>query len=80
MVMRIGLGLDRGLLTLVGRPVLLWEAIRAGAAMRRLGGVLPSSDYVAWRIHTAYGDGPSETRHEDLASYLSWRRRMRALT
>ncbi len=78
--MRIGPGLGRGLLRLVGRPVLLWEAVRAGAAMRRRGGVLPSSDYIAWRIHTAYGDGLSETRDEDLASYLSWRRRMRALT
>ena len=68
------------LLTLVTRPVLLWEALRVSVAMRRHRGFLPSSEYIAWRIHTAYGDGMSETRQEDLASYLMWRRRMRRLS
>jgi hypothetical protein len=78
--MSIGLGPGKGLLTLVARPVLLWEALRVSVAMRRHGGFLPSSDYIAWRVHTAYGDGMSETRQEDVASYLRWRRRMRALS
>ncbi|HEX6147085.1 MAG TPA: hypothetical protein VF083_09940 [Acidimicrobiia bacterium] len=48
--------------------------------MRRHRGFLPSSDYIAWRVHTAYGNGMSETRQEDLASFLMWRRRMRGLS
>lgn len=77
--MRAGPGIGRGVLRLAGRPVLLWEALRAGVAMRRHRGLLPSSDYITWRVHTAYGDDMSETRHEDLASYLRWRRMMRAI-
>jgi hypothetical protein len=78
--MSIGLVPGKGLLTLVARPVLLWEALRVSVAMRPHGGFLPSSDYIAWRVHTAYGDGMSETRQEDVESYLRWRRRMRALS
>lgn len=65
---------------MAGRPVLLWEALRAGVAMRRRHGVLPSSDYLAWRMYTAYGTGTAEPKSEDLASYLSWRRKMRAIS
>ncbi len=68
------------MLALIGRPILLWEAVRAGFAMRAHGGLLPSSKYLEWRVHTAYGAGMSETRHEDLESYLLWRRRMRAIS
>jgi hypothetical protein len=76
--MQSGPGLGRSLLSLAGRPMLLWEALRAGVSMRRRGGVLPSNDYVAWRLQTAYGDDAAPAKSEDLASYLSWRRRMRA--
>jgi hypothetical protein len=48
--------------------------------MRAHRGVLPSSVYIDWRFHTAYGAGMSETRHEDVESYLKWRRQMRALS
>jgi hypothetical protein len=48
--------------------------------MRAHGGLLPSSVYVEWRVHTAYGDRMSETSADDLESYLCWRRRMRALS
>ncbi len=75
-----GQGLGGGLLALVRRPILLWEAVRAGIAMRAHRGLFPSSVYIAWRVHTAYGAGMSETRQEDLESYLQWRRRMRALS
>jgi len=75
-----GLGLAGALSALIRRPVLLWEAVRAGIAMRARGGLLPSVAYIEWRIHTAYGVGDSETRIEDLESYLQWRRRMRDLS
>lgn len=78
--MSVGLGFGGVLLALTRRPVLLWEAFRAGFAMRAHRGVLPSSVYIDWRFHTAYGAGMSETRHEDVESYLKWRRRMRALS
>lgn len=68
----------KSLLALAGRPVLLWEALRAGLSMRRRGGVLPSAEYLAWRLQTAYGDSAGTATSDDLASYLSWRRRMRA--
>jgi hypothetical protein len=70
--------LGKSLLGLAGRPILLWEALRAGMSMRRRGGVLPSDDYLAWRLQTAYGDKAASADSEDLATYLSWRRRMRA--
>jgi hypothetical protein len=73
-----GPGLGKGLLSLAARPILIWEAFRAGLSMRRRGGLLPSRDYLDWRLHTAYGDHGAEARPEDLATYLSWRRRMRA--
>jgi hypothetical protein len=73
-----GPALGKGLRSLAARPILIWEAFRAGLSMRRRGGLLPSRDYVAWRMHTAYGDHGAEARPEDLATYLSWRRRMRA--
>jgi hypothetical protein len=74
------LGLSSGLPTLVRRPVLLWEGIRAALAMRSRGGVTPSPEYIAWRLHTAYGDDASSVRPEDMAAYLGWRRMMRKLS
>ena len=65
---------------MAGRPILLWEAVRAALAMRRRHGALPSGAYLEWRMHTAYGKAMTEPRPEDLASYLSWRRRMRAIS
>jgi hypothetical protein len=78
--MHRGPGLGKGLLSLARRPILVWEALRAALAMRRRGGVLPSPDYLAWRLQTAYGDDGAEAHPGDLASYLAWRRRMRATT
>ncbi|HLF60333.1 MAG TPA: hypothetical protein VI980_04040 [Acidimicrobiia bacterium] len=74
------LGLFGGLLTLVRRPVLFWEAIRAAVAMRSRGGVAPSPDYLAWRLHTAYGADATAVPPEDLAAFLGWRRTMRKLS
>jgi hypothetical protein len=38
---------------------------------------LPPSDYVEWRLHTAYGDGAAAPPAADLARYLRWTARMR---
>ena len=78
--MHSGPGLGRGLFALAGRPILAWEALRVAVAMRRRRGALPSTVYLDWRMHTAYGQAQTELRPEDLASYLSWRRRMRAIS
>src|SRR5690606_27430643 len=39
---------------------------------------LPPSDYLAWRLHTAYGDEDALPGTRDLDRYLRWSRRMRA--
>jgi hypothetical protein len=76
-IMNLNLGLGRTLAALFVRPVLLWEAVRALAAVRVHRGLVPSSDYLHWRVHTAYGDAMSKTTSEDLIKFLDWRRLMR---
>lgn len=59
-------------------PAIWAEALRAMASMRSLRAPLvpvPDSAYLAWRMHTAYGDGPIEPA--DIVPFLRWRRRMR---
>lgn len=60
------------------RPALTIESIRAYLATRQRGAVVPSSRYLGWRAHTAYGDNSSVSTI-DLIHYLSWRRAMRRL-
>ncbi len=74
------LGLRTGLWSLFRTPTLLWEAVRAAIAMRGRDRLSPSSQYLAWRMHTAYGDDAVTARSEDLATFLRWRRVMRSLT
>ncbi len=74
------LGLRTGLWSLIRTPLLLWEAARAGVAMRGRGRLMPSPHYLAWRMHTAYGDDAGLARSEDLAAFLRWRRSMRYLS
>jgi hypothetical protein len=38
---------------------------------------LPPADYVAWRLHTAYGSEDAIPPAKDLARYLSWASRLR---
>jgi hypothetical protein len=38
---------------------------------------LPPSDYIAWRLHTAYGDEDALPEARELDRYLRWSRRMR---
>jgi hypothetical protein len=71
------LGLGKTLAALFVRPILLWEGIRAFFAVRVHRGLLPSADYLHWRVHTAYGDAMSKTTADDLVRFLSWRRLMR---
>jgi hypothetical protein len=33
---------------------------------------------MAWRIHTAYGDGKASVATEDVVSYLEWRKSQRS--
>ena len=78
MTARLGLG---GQLTaLIREPVLLWEAVRALFAMRRLGRLLPSSAYLDWRTYTAYGDSNAPVTPIDMVYYLRWRREMRSIS
>lgn len=71
---------DRGLvLSLLRRPTLLLEALRAGLAMRSKGGVAPAQAYIRWRLVTAYGDEMTTASAHDLLSYLQWRREMRTI-
>jgi len=64
------------------RPRLWPEALRAAQAhgckewWRRLLFV-PESEYLAWRIDTAYGEGDAEVDPGDFVRYLEWRRRQR---
>lgn len=62
--------------SLLRRPQLVVESIRAYLATRRRGGFAPSPVYLAWRSHTAYGDASPATSH-DLIHFLAWRRSMR---
>ena len=71
---------ERGaVLTLIRRPVLAVEAIRAFFAMRRAGGLGPSTPYLRWRSLTAYGDPAGATPGRDLIRYLAWRKAMREM-
>jgi len=74
------LGLGGHLKALIREPLILWEAVRAGFAMRRLGRLLPSSAYLAWRMQTAYGDPKATVTTVDLVHYLRWRREMRTIS
>jgi hypothetical protein len=60
---------------LLRRPSLLVEAFRSWLAFGR--GVR-ATDYLEWRLHTAYGDA-SVIETPDLVHYLAWRRQMRRI-
>jgi hypothetical protein len=67
------------------RPVLLPALLGAAWRFRRRGWYrtspflpLPPSDYLAWRLHTAYGNEDALPPARDLGRYLRWSGRMRA--
>ena len=60
------------------KPRLWGEAWRAARSVRRKGRFGPSTAYLNWRSHTAYGEAmPVPAR--DFLDFLEWRRRMRGL-
>lgn len=75
-------GWTRAITAVVARPSLWREAISTAARM--LPGVdgrrfaKPSSDYMAWRLSTAYGDSGADPDPSDLVEYLEWCRQMSA--
>jgi len=72
------MGFERGTSwALLRRPSLAVEGIRAWFAMRRRGGIAPSTRYLDWRHFTAYGGQITTMRAHDLFKYLAWRREMR---
>lgn len=38
---------------------------------------LPRADYIAWRLHTAYGDEGAAPTTAELVRYLKWTARMK---
>jgi hypothetical protein len=73
----------RLILAVARRPSLWLEAWRAAADIRckqwwkRLL-LVPESEYLRWRLTTAYGDPAARMEAADLVRYLQWRRRQRA--
>ena len=74
------LGLFKHGFSLLKRPTVLVEAIRAAWEMRRNGRPTPSKAYVAWRLQTAYGDSNAAATSEDMVHYLTWRRQLRRIS
>ena len=77
--MSVRLGLGSHLAALIKEPILLWEGLRAFFSVRRRKGILPSSDYLGWRLATAYGSTNTPASSADMVHYLRWRRQMRDL-
>jgi hypothetical protein len=76
LLFKLGLGgLARSLL---GKPGLWGEAIRAALSVRRKGRLGPSRAYLRWRSQTAYGEAIAVPAN-DFVDYLEWRKRMRGL-
>lgn len=74
------MGFESGTLsTVIRRPRLLVEAVRAWFAMSSRPGFGPSPVYLEWRHYTAYGDASATASAHDLVKYLEWRREMRAI-
>lgn len=74
------MGFERGaILALLRHPVLLVEAVRSWAGMRRNGGLGLAGSYLSWRRATAYGDSSTTMSAPDVVNYLAWRREVRTI-
>lgn len=69
----------------VARPRMLWLLVRAAWRFRARGWnrrlpflPVPPTEYLAWRLHTAYGDTGALPATQDLERYLEWVERMNA--
>ena len=65
---------------IVVRPRLWATALRQARVLAAPGSVRPTSDYLAFRMTTQYGDPGHEPEPADVVSYLCWCRQWRALT
>jgi hypothetical protein len=76
-----GVGFDI-VLAVLARPSLWLEAWRTARDFRckewrkRLL-LVPESDYLRWRLQTAYGSPEARMTPADVVRYLEWRRRQR---
>lgn len=70
--------LGSSLSSLMRRPMLAAESVRALVSVRHRARPWPSRNYLGWRMHTAYGDD-SALDTGDFIHYLEWRRQMRQL-
>jgi hypothetical protein len=70
--------LGSSLSSLMRRPMLAAESVRALVSVRNRARPWPSRNYLGWRMHTAYGED-SALDTADFIHYLEWRRQMRQL-
>ncbi len=70
---------------IIRRPRLWGEALRATLALAPIGWwrrrpflPLPERAYLAWRVHTAYGEATARMTPSDVVSYLEWRKCQRS--
>ena len=64
-------------------PLVAWDLLTMAWAFRRRGWwrippflPLPDSEYLAWRLHTAYGEERRLPPVGDVLRFARWRRRM----
>lgn len=60
------------------RPFLILEAIRLFFATRKRTRLVPSSSYLDWRSHTAFG-AVTATPADEFLDFVRWRGQMRRL-
>ncbi len=64
---------------IVMRPRLWATALRQARVLAAPGSVRPTSDYLAFRMTTQYGDPGHEPEPADVVSYLCWCRQWRVI-
>jgi hypothetical protein len=76
---------SRTIAAVLRRPSLWLEGLRASAALARPGWYrrppflpIPESQYLSWRLYTAYGQSDVAAMPHDVVSYLQWRKRQRS--
>ena len=77
-IVRANRGLSGVITSILARPTLVWEALRAALSVRGRQG--NAQDYLAWRMVTAYGSADHPIEPRDFTEFLRWRRGMRSIT